>query len=417
MELGGRNVYFGTGSDLLYVRDVATGDRRDVEVDDVAKAMQLCDALPNIDFVMSLGHPRDVDPHLAYLLSFRAMFANCSKPLVVTAEGREDLAVMWQAACDLRAGARNLVRKPYFIVYNEPVSPLQHGFEAVDKTLYCAEKRIPVVYTPCPMAGATAPITSAGFVAQALAESLLGLVLVQLKAPGAPFIVGSAALQLDLATAQCVYTSVEACLTHTVMVEMTKWLDLPNFGFGGHSDSQLVDAQAGLELAEITLLDMLAGSNLTHDVGYLDFGRTGSLEEVAIVDEFVEMNKRLLSGVRVTRDTLALDTVSEVGPGGNFLGTKHTARHHREAQWRPRLLNRTSHENWVRTGGMDLEKRASLALADIIKEQRNREPQAPEQVLVRLTQAIDEYARGIEDSGKGSEGSSGAGPISGQVQA
>jgi trimethylamine--corrinoid protein Co-methyltransferase len=139
---------------------------------------------------------------------------------------------------------------------------------------------------------------------------------------------------------------------------MARWLDLPNWGYAGTTDAQVVDAQAGMEAGELTLLAMMAGSNLNHDVGYVDYGMTGALELVVIVDEFIAMNRRLLTGITVDRETLALDVIAKTGPGGDFLSTKHTARHMRTAQWRPTIINRKSFERWREDGGADLREQA-----------------------------------------------------------
>ena len=179
----------------------------------------------------------------------------------------------------LRAARRRsrAARGPYFVVYDQPSSPLEHPADSVDKLLFCADKGVPVVYSPAPLAGGTAPITVAGHVAQGMAESLFGLVLHQLRAPGAPFLIGEGPAVLDMATAQSSYNAPEYLHAYACAVEMAKWLDIPNFGYGGTTDSQVVDAQAGLEVGECVTLSLLLGSNLNHDVGYLDFGLTGSL--------------------------------------------------------------------------------------------------------------------------------------------
>ena len=102
MELGGYNSYFGTGSDLMSTYDLETREHRPSTLEDVRRAARLSDALPHMDFVMSSAHPRDRDPHQSYLLSFQAMCAHTTKPLVVTAENDRDLAVMVEIARALR---------------------------------------------------------------------------------------------------------------------------------------------------------------------------------------------------------------------------------------------------------------------------------------------------------------------------
>ena len=120
----------------------------------------------------------------------------------------------------------------------------------------------------------------------------------QLRAPGAPFVIGQGPNTLDMATSQSSYNSPEFIRAYALEVEMAKWLDIPNWGFSGHTDAQVVDAQAGMEADEITKLSMQLGANLNHDVGYMDFGLSGSLAEVVLVAEFISRNRQLLKADR-----------------------------------------------------------------------------------------------------------------------
>jgi trimethylamine--corrinoid protein Co-methyltransferase len=332
MSLGGYNAYFGNGSAVTSVYDVDTGEHRPTVLSDGVDAARLCDALPMIDFVMAYAHPGGVDPHIALLESSRAMVANTTKPLVVVAENAGDLDVMWRIACELRGGAEELRAKPYFTLYGEPTSPLSHSVESIEKLLFCADWGIPAIYSPAPLAGGTAPLTVAGHIAQGTAESLFGLVIHQLRRRGAPFLFGIGPGVLDMATSQSSYNAPEYLMGYLCAIEMARWLDLPNWGYAGTTDAQVIDAQAGMEAAELTFLSLAAGSNLNHDIGYIDYGMTASLELIVIMDEYLSLNRRIFAGVEVTPETLAVDTIRQVGPGGDFLSSRHTAKHVRTAQ-------------------------------------------------------------------------------------
>ena len=192
-----------------------------------------------------------------------------------------------------------------------------------------------------------------------------------------------------MATSQSSYNAPEYLMTVLCQIEMARWLDLPNWGYGGTSDSQLVDAQAGMEIAELAILCMAAGSNLNHDVGYLDFGLTASLELIVIVDEYVSLNRRLFAGVEVNEETLAVDVVRAVGPGGEFLSAKHTKRHVRSAQWRPTIINREGHVRWQEEGGLDLAEKARRKALKILAE---HEPAPlPAEVAARIDAVVDGF--------------------------
>jgi trimethylamine--corrinoid protein Co-methyltransferase len=389
MSLGGYNTYFGNGSAVTSVYDLESGEHRASGLADGVQAARLCDALPNIDFVMAHAHPTEVDPHLALLESFRTMVVNTTKPPVVVAENAGDLEVMWRIACELRGDAKELRARPYFTVYAEPTSALRHSFDSLAKLLLCADHGIPALYSTAPLAGGTAPITVAGHVAQGTAESLLGLVIHQLRRPGAPFIFGIGPAVLDMGTMQSAYNAPEFLMGYVCAVELARWLGLPNWGYAGTSDAQVIDAQAGLEAAELTLLSLATGSNLNHDIGYIDYGMTASLELMVITDEYIALNRRLLAGVDVTPETLALDTIRDVGPGGDFLSTRHTARHVRTAQWRPTILNRQGRARWLEEGGLDVKEKARR------KALRLLETHEPEPLPDGLAARIDELVAGF----------------------
>jgi len=392
MSLGGANSYFGTGSDLMSTYDLETGEHRQSVLSDIGRAARLCDALPNLDFVMSCAHPNDIEPHRSYLESFRAILTNTSKPMVMTSENADDLEVLWRIACELRGGPEELRDKPYFVLYGEPTSPLRHPEDSVAKLLLCADWGIPAIYSPAPLAGGTAPITVAGHVAQGTAESLLGLVVHQLRRPGAPFVFGIGPAVLDMGTMQSAYNAPEYLMGYVCAVEMARWLDLPNWGYAGTTDAQVIDAQAGMEAAELTFLSLAAGSNLNHDIGYIDYGMTASLELIVIVDEYISLNRRLFAGVEVSPETLAVETIRQVGPGGDFLSAKHTAKHVRTAQWRPTIINRQGYVRWQEEGGLDLREKARRKALRLLET--HQPAPLPDGVAARIDALVAGFAPG-----------------------
>jgi trimethylamine--corrinoid protein Co-methyltransferase len=188
---------------------------------------------------------------------------------------------------------------------------------------------------------------------------------------------------------QALYNSAEYYTTILGITEMAKWLDIPNWGYAGTSDSQCVDANAGIDITELTLLSMQAGSNLNHDIGYLDFGLTGSGELVVLTDEVISMNRRTLEGIEVTDETLALDVIAEVGQGGDFLGKRHTKRFVRGQQWKPTLLNRDTQKNWEAAGSKTATDTAHDKLVDIMTNHKPK-PLAPE-MKAKMDAMVDAY--------------------------
>ena len=368
MELGGDRSYFGTGSDLMY--NHAPGDasiREFCSLNHVKQAARVADALPNLDFIMSFAHPSEITPYRAYLASFAAMVENSVKPIVCTAAERGDLAAMWEIAKTVRGGAEALAGHPYFVYYGEPISPLKHPSESLDKLLFCAEKRIPVIYSPAPLSGSNAPITIAGHVAQGLAECFCGLVIHQLKNEGAPFLMGMGPAVLDMATSQSSYNAPEYYMAYMAIIDMAHYFNLPSWGYAGTSDSQIPDEQASLESTLSSFIATMSGANLNHDVGYLNFGLTGSLEMMVIGDEIISMIRRMKQGIVVNEETLALDVIREVGHDGHHLVHPHTLKHLRSTQWRPKLISRKGYEQWEQDGSLSLLERARKKLQHILE--------------------------------------------------
>jgi trimethylamine--corrinoid protein Co-methyltransferase len=144
-----------------------------------------------------------------------------------------------------------------------------------------------------------------------------------------------------------------------------------------------------LEAALITFLSIMSGANLNHDVGYLDFGRTGSLEMVAIMDEIIDQLRRFQKGVLVNDEKLGLDVIREVGPGGQFLTHDHTLKHCRLTQWRPRLICREGFEEWENSGNQNLLVRASQHVRKILTNHRPL-PVPPEKLELIQT-LVDQF--------------------------
>ena len=386
MELTGRNTYFGTGSDLWYQIDLQSGKRRISVLQDVARAARVAQALPNLDFVMTAAHASDVEPAKAYLAEVSQIILNTAKPMVHIAKDLPDLVTMWEMACIIRGDESEASRLPYMVHYAEPSSPLKHGGDSLAKLLFCAEKGIPLIYSPAPLAGSTAPITVAGHAAQGLAECLFGLVLHQLKNPGAPFIMGMGAAVLDMVTTQSSYNAPEYYLGYMAAIEMSHYYGLPSFGYAGTTDSQIPDGQGAFESGLVIYLSSLIGANLNHDVGYLDFGRTGALEAIVMGDEFISQARRFMRGVPVNDETLALEVIEAAADGQQYLTNPHTFKHCRTEQWRPGILNRMGYEKWQEAGGpelRDLARKKAMAIleAGIVKPLEDSKASAVLRVL------------------------------------
>lgn len=367
MPLERNNVFFGPGSDCPNILDHRTGERRRGTLRDIEEGIRLCDALPNIDFLMSICIASDIDQQVADRYQMRAMLMNSTKPILFVTtefEGTVDAIRMAEAVA---GGEEELRRNPICALYINVTSPLRHNTEALQKLLFMAGKGLPTTYTPVVLRGISGPVTPAGALALANAGELAGLVIAQLKREGAPIILsGGTNDMLDMRTLGDVYAAPE---NRVMFVEMAHYYGLPVFGLGGASDSKLPDEQAAAEAAFSLILEALAGTHLVHDVGYLESGMTNSFEQIVICDELINYVKRFMQGLVVNEETLALDVIDQVGPHGDFLGTEHTARHYKE-DWYPRLLDRNDFDTWKAAGGKTLRQRARERVEEILSSHR-----------------------------------------------
>ncbi len=370
MFLEGRNVYYGTGSDCPNILDSFSGERRAFLSGDVADAVRLVDALPNIDFTMSMGLAPDFPSELQYQYKYAIMIRNSTKPQVITAADKISLNDITDIAAAVVGGREELSRKPVFVLYDEPTSPLVHINEAMEKLLFMAENNLPTNYSPGIMAGGTGPVTMAGAITQANAEILAGLVIHQLKNSGAPFIFGAGMSPMDMQSMQPTYSSPEAMITQAGLCQIGRCLyDLPTWGFGGCSASKLADEQAVNEAATYIMMSGWMGTNLVHDVGYLEFGLTYSFDLLVLCDEFIGQVRRMMEGIRVDKEYLAVDCIKRVGPGGHFLGQDHTLNHFKE-NWQPDLTDRKTHEDWNSRGAKSMGQLAKEKIKGILKNHR-----------------------------------------------
>ncbi len=350
--LEGSRSYFGTGSDLPNTLDLETGKRRKSVLADVRNAAVLADALPNLDFVMSAALPSDVPAPVSDRHSFLAMMQSTIKPLVFTAWDESGLADIIAMAESVAGGPKELAMKPFLLAYLEPTSPLQHSAVVMRKMLMMCDHGLPFVYSPGAVDGASTPVTPAGSLAVANAEVLSGLAIAQLRRKGTPFVWGCGNGPLDMKTSVATYGSPEFLLHCMAMAEMAHhYYHLPVWGFTG-SDSKTPDMQAGVENTLWILWMALSGANLVHDIGYVESGMTCSLEMMVTCDEIIGYVRHLMRGIEITPETLALDTIHQVGPRGGYLEAGHTARHYREV-WYPSLFDRRAHHSWEKDGSLD----------------------------------------------------------------
>ena len=389
--LAGHNVHYGPGSDCPNYLDPRTAARRPFRTADVVDCIRLVDALPELDFCMSMGIPsewagsaEDGRPAGPYQLQYALMLQHTEKPVVFVCDDVRDCEAIAAMAAAAAGGMEELRLNPTLALYSEPTTPLKHSDTATGKLLFMAERGLPLIHSPAPMMGGAAPVTLAGGMALGNAEVLSSIVIQQLKRPGAPFIYGVQAHHMDMRTTISVYGSPEYELARVASAEMARFYNLPIWGNAGMTDSLALDEQAAAEAAFSILVAQLTGTHLAHDVGYLEAGLMTSPEMIVLCAEIITQVRQFARGVRLDAEQLALDVIHSVGPGGSYLIEDHTLRHFREA-WQPALFGRYRMADWLRHGSEGLGVR--LRDRTIAKMESHR-PHAPSDAVLREIEAI-----------------------------
>jgi trimethylamine--corrinoid protein Co-methyltransferase len=307
-------------------------------------------ALPNFTWVMTIGLAADAPPEVADRVVAKQVLTHTEKPLVFCCKDVNSVCDIYDMALLLAGSEERFRQAPTIVHYSEPISPLRYYDPAIEKILYCAEKGIPLINYPAPQGGSTAPATFAAEIVQGSAESLSGLVLAQLVRPGTPFIYGAFATVMDMRTTIFSYGAPEMSLMVAAMAQMAQRYHLPFFGTAGCTDAKFPDAQAAAEVAFSCLSSALVGANLIHDAGsWLDHGSLASPAFMVLVNEILCMVNQMMAGVPIDDETLALDVMDQVGPGGHYLNEEHTRRHYRDV-WYSDLFDRSIYQVWTQRG-------------------------------------------------------------------
>jgi trimethylamine--corrinoid protein Co-methyltransferase len=370
VPLEGQQVNFGPGSDCPNYLDPRTGEKHLFTSPDLIDCIHLVDALPEVGFVMSMGIPSELQTANAYRQQFALMLEHTAKPAVFVCDDRADCEAIAAMASAAAGGMQKLRLNPTLLLYSEPTTPLKHSRTATEKLLYMAEQRLPIVHSPAPMMGGTAPVTLAGGLALGNAEVLSSLVIHQLKRPGAPFVYGSGLHHMDMRTTISVYGAPEFQLARVAVAAMGGYYGLPTWGYAGHSDSNVMDEQAAADAVLSVMVALLTGTNLVHDLGYLEAGLTTSPEMIVFTDEIIAMMHRFMAGVQLDAEALAMEAIQRVGPGGNFLTDDHTVAHFREL-WQPTLFDRQRATDWGASGSKRLGDRLREKTIAIIDEHQS----------------------------------------------
>ncbi len=357
---------FCPGHNCVRILDFRTNELRPCQLEDIRETARLCEQLPNIDMVCSLGYPSEIPAENEVTETVRAMYENCTKPAALLAHDEFIQKRMMNIIADMAGGWNRITEKPVSIELMGPVSPLTLPAELCVRLINCARWRAPVVCYPATFPGMSSPISAAGAIVQSSAEALAGILIHQLEEPGAPVLSGSAILPMDLRQANLAYGSPEYMLAGLGASDYFRHIGIPSWVGAGCSDSHQFDAQAAAEAGANLMISALAKTPFVHNLGFLSGGRTGSLEMLTLCDEMIGWISKMANGVRVNADTLALEVIQRAAPNNDYLTDPHTQARFLTENWYPNLSERSDAEAWRDAGGLDMQARVKQKLRDIL---------------------------------------------------
>ena len=367
LHLGGKRVYTGTGGTALYIYNPNTGQKLPTTLDDLKRITKLVDGLENIHLFLLPVYPNELPIEQVDINRFFTGLDNTTKHImggVYTLDGAKQVIKMAEI---IAGSAEKLRQRPLISMISCSISPLKLDAHYGDLLITIAEKGVPVVCPAEPLCGATSPVTLAGNLVIQTVDSLIGIMLAQIVNPGTPAILGSVATSTDLSNLNYLAGSIEMGLLNAAGAQMAQFYKLPFYATGGMTDSKVLDSQSGYESALTGMLCALAGANFIHDAaGLMEFAMTVCYEKYVIDNDILGMIMRAVEGITVNEDTIAFDLIKQVGPGGNFVATKHTRRFMRGEHYQPSISDRSNREEWEINGQKVTWKRAAEMVPRII---------------------------------------------------
>jgi trimethylamine--corrinoid protein Co-methyltransferase len=370
IELKKGKTYTHPSSGMGRIFDLETGKVRDATRDDLEKLTIVMDDLENIHGYQNFLMPSDVPPEVKDIYTTESILRNTEKTLIATPYTDINIDYIIELAATFVGGVEELKKKPVIGFLIEPHSPLTYSKEVVRMLLKASSHNLPIKLEPAGMAGSVSPVTLAGLMVQNNAEFLAGLVITQLANPGSPVIYAIWSQAMDVRTGAILFGGVECALNSVASIQMGDYYGLPTSTPGFPTTSKTHDEQTAFERTLNSVLPMLAGVNYLGGVGTIDTDLTTSYQQMIIDNEFLGVLFRMLEGIEISNETLAVDIISQVGPGGNYLGQAHTRKYYKKELYFPKLFDTRSRQTWEEAGAKDIACVAREKAIKILKEHR-----------------------------------------------
>jgi len=373
--------------------DYASGEARPTTLKDVGDLIKIADAMPNYHLLHSgaimpqiEGIPIRATHAYGYLESVR----NSTKPVKATSRERIMAEDCLRMVAVVAGGEAELKRKPCTFTTDNPVAPLHHDRDQVEGALLYAEYGIPIDVTSEPQAGATAPVTIAGLLAQQTADVISGITIIQLKNPGNPVWYGTCGSVMDMRVGRIAIGAIEMGMINVASAQIAHSYDIPCRGTASATDSKELDFQAGYEKTAVMTMAVLGGVNKIFYPGTMEGALTVSKEGLVLDNEIAGAIYHVLDGVDVVDDTLGVGLAQTVGPGGHYLNQRHTMQFIRQEHFFPLLADRQIRERWEQAGQKNMVAKAHEEVTRILEEHHVEPlPEGTEEELNRIVREVE----------------------------
>lgn len=346
LPLDGNHVYVGTDGCGVEVLDIYNGQRRTSNLQDVADIARVADTLEEVAFHWVAVSAQDKPPATRGLFELLAVWENSTKHVQTESiyNEREALTAI-EMATAIAGGKAELRKRPVLSMMQCTASPLGHDGGSLDAALVAAEAGVPVGFMTMASCLTTGPATMAGNLVVGNAEVISATALLQLAFPGAPVFYAAAQTASDLRTGAYTGGGPEDFLFGAATNILADFYNIPLSMGSFATGAKLPDWQAGIENSLSTFMASLVMSDMLLGVGLLHGSRIWSYEQMLLDCEIFSIIHKVMQGIQVNDDTLALDVIRSVGPEGNFLAQKHTLKHMREI-FIPKYFDRRSYSAW-----------------------------------------------------------------------
>ncbi len=371
IEVGGQRVYFGTGGAAVQTLDLHAGQYRPATLQDLHDFTRLQDTLANVSWFTRCCVATDVTD--IFDLDVNTVFAllkNTTKPMATSFTLGSHVAPIAEMLDIAAGGAGEFAKRPFLKAHISPmISPMRYGEDAVDVVYACIEHGIPISNITAAQAGATAPATLAGFLAQSLAETLGALIMVHAIQPGYPMIFSNWPLVIDLRSGAFSGGGGETALMNAASAQLSNWLGLISGVASSMTDAKAIDAQYGMEKGLTSITAALAGGNLIYESSGMTAALLGaSFEGFVLDDEMHSHTYRALRGIEVSEANLGFEAICEAVLGeGHFLGGTHTLAAMERDYFYPPLADRDDPRTWTQNGGQSAWTRANARAKEILE--------------------------------------------------